>query len=471
MKNKRIAALIAIAIFTFMTSLDSSIVNIATPIMAKEMNVSSSTIEWVISIYLMIISALIMFFGRLGDIVGKVKVFKIGTIIFTVGSLIAGFKLGFSFLLFGRAIQALGAAMTMSNNFGITTEMFPPQERGRALSILATFFALGSIAGPSLGGLILNTGNWSYIFWINVPVGIIAIVAGIVSLPKDSPKNTNEKLDWYGTTTFAAFIGFFFYALMQGQTQGYTNPIILTILTILAIAIILLIVFIAIEHYVKLPMLNFRIFKNADFTMGVFSALLAFIVGYFFSILMPYYLVNARSYSAGFAGLLLAIIPLTIAFFGPVGGTLADKFGGEKISIIGLASLTIAQVLILTFNLNSSLWLFIVTSLFYGVGMGLFQPPNNSVIMSSVDKQFLGIAGSVNSLARNFGMELGVSLSTIILYSSMSFKAGKNITTYPVGQNQLFMSGLHIAFIFALIFAATAEIITVTRFVKSRKNR
>lgn len=167
------------------------------------------------------------------------------------------------------------------------------------------------------------------------------------------------------------------------------------------------------------------------------------------------------------------IISALIMFFGRLG----DIVGKVKVFKIGtiiftVGSLTIAQVLILTFNLNSPLWLFVVTSLFYGVGIGLFQSPNNSVIMSSVDKQFLGIADSVNSLARNFGMELGVSLSTIILYSSMSLKAGKNITTYPVGQNQLFMSGLHIAFIFfALIFAATAEIITVTRFVKSRKNR
>lgn len=466
MKNKRITALIAIAIFTFMTSLDSSIVNIATPIMAKDMSVSSSTIEWVISIYLMIISALIMFFGRLGDIVGKVRVFKIGTIIFTIGSLIAGIKLNFSFLLFGRAIQAFGAAMTMSNNFGITTEMFPLQERGRALSILATFFALGSIAGPSLGGLILNAGSWPYIFWINVPIGVVAIIAGVISLPKDSPTNANKKIDWYGTPIFAAFIALFFYALMQGQTQGYGNP---TILTTLTTAIVLFIAFVVIEHHVALPMLNFQIFKNANFTMGVLSALLAFIVGYFFSILMPYYLVNARHYSAGFAGILLAIIPLTIAFFGPVGGTLADKFGGEKISIIGLASLTIAQILILGFKLYSPIWLFVITSLFYGIGMGLFQSPNNSVIMSSVDKQFLGIAGSVNSLARNFGMELGVSLSTIILYSSMSAKAGKHITTYPNGHDELFMSGLHTAFIFALVFAAIAEIITVTRFLKGHQ--
>ncbi|MCM8610224.1 MULTISPECIES: MFS transporter [Lactobacillaceae] len=468
MKSKRITVLLTIALFTFMTSLDSSIVNIATPIMAREMNVSSSTIEWVISIYLMIISALIMFFGRLGDIVGKVKIFKIGTLIFTIGSLVAGIKINFSFLLFGRAIQALGAAMIMSNNFGITTEMFPLKERGRALSILATFFALGSIAGPSLGGLILTTGSWSYIFWINVPIGIVAILVSNTSLPKDSLKNTNEKLDWYGTTTFAAFIAFFFYALMQGQTQGYANPIILTTL---AIAIVLLIAFIVIEYHVKLPMLNFKIFDNANFTMGVVSALLAFIVGYFFSILIPYYLVNARNYNAGFSGILLAIIPLTIAFFGPIGGTLADKFGGEKISIIGLASLIIAQILILNFNLHSPLWLFIVTSFFYGIGMGLFQSPNNSVIMSSVDKKFLGIAGSVNSLARNFGMELGVSLSTIILYSSMSLREGKSITTYPVGQNQLFMFGLHTAFIFALIFAVIAEIITITRFIKNCKNR
>lgn len=193
-KTNKTLILIALGIFTFMSTLDGSIVNIAMPIMSKEMNISLSRIEWVVSIYLIVISALLMFFGRLGDVIGKSKVFRIGTAIFILGSLLAGINLGLAFLLFARAVQAIGAAMTMSNSFGITTSTFPIEQRGRAMGVIGTFVALGAVAGPAIGGLILNYLTWNYIFWINVPIGIIAVLIGVKSLPHDQPLAANAQL-------------------------------------------------------------------------------------------------------------------------------------------------------------------------------------------------------------------------------------------------------------------------------------
>lgn len=177
--------LVAVCLFTFMSTLDGSIVNIALPVMSKDLAIPMNQAEWVVSIYLIVICALLLLFGKLGDIYGKIRVFKIGSLLFIIGSLLSGFSVGLPFLLIARSIQAVGAAMTMSTNNGIITEVFPFKERGRALGMIGSFVALGSIAGPGIGGLILAHLSWGYIFWINVPVGILAMILGAMILPKD----------------------------------------------------------------------------------------------------------------------------------------------------------------------------------------------------------------------------------------------------------------------------------------------
>ncbi len=175
----------AVSLFTFMSVLDGSIVNIALPVMSKDMKIPMNQSEWVVSIYLIVICALLLLFGKLGDNFGKIKIFKLGAILFTIGSLLCGINLGLIPLLIARAIQAIGAAMTMSTNNGIITEIFPFNERGRALGTIGSFVALGAIAGPGLGGIILAHLDWTYIFWINDPIGIIGIIIGQFILPKD----------------------------------------------------------------------------------------------------------------------------------------------------------------------------------------------------------------------------------------------------------------------------------------------
>lgn len=465
-KTNKTLILIALDIFTFMSTLDGSIVNIAMPIMSKEMNISLSRIEWVVSIYLIVISALLMFFGRLGDVIGKSKVFRIGTAIFILGSLLAGINLGLAFLLFARAVQAIGAAMTMSNSFGITTSTFPIEQRGRAMGVIGTFVALGAVAGPAIGGLILNYLTWNYIFWINVPIGIIAVLIGVKSLPHDQPLAANAPIDWTGAIEFAICIITFFFAILRGQERGYLNPLILGALLI---AIISFILFIHTENHRRHPLLDLSIFQYADFTLGLIAALLVFINGFFYNVLMPYYLVNARGLSSGVAGTLLSIIPLTMVIFGPVGGFLSDKFGGAKITVIGVTLLLISQFLIMGFNLQTPYWFFIFASIVTGMETGLFQSPNNASVMSAVPHNRLGIAGSVNALARNLGMILGVTISTSALFLLMSAKAHTSLTTYPHGNDQLFIFGMHFSFAISAGLLAIADIIVIRRWLITRR--
>lgn len=186
--SKRWWLLIALGFFAFMTNLDGSIVNIAIPIMAKNLDVSASRMEWTVSLYLIVLSALLLPFGKLGDRIGKRRIFKWGTGTFVVGSLMAGINLGFNFLMVGRMVQAIGGAMTLANTYGIVISTFALAERGRAMGVVSTFVALGGVAGPSLGGLILAHFSWPMIFLINVPIGVVALGISLWSMDNGEPQ-------------------------------------------------------------------------------------------------------------------------------------------------------------------------------------------------------------------------------------------------------------------------------------------
>lgn len=204
-----------------MSNLDSSIVNIAIPVMTRDLHVPASQMEWIVSLYLIVLSALLLLFGKLGDLWGKEKIFKLGTFVFVLGSAMSGTPLGFNFLLLGRFVQAVGGAMTLANTYGIVTAEFPIKERGRAMGTVGTFVALGAVAGPGLGGLILAVSSWPYIFWINIPIGVIALIFAL-RLMHAGPAPVKGGVDWGGFLTQAVAIGAGFWGLNMSQQMGFT---------------------------------------------------------------------------------------------------------------------------------------------------------------------------------------------------------------------------------------------------------
>lgn len=235
--------LVSVSMFTFMSTLDGSIVNIALPTISNDLTVPMNQSEWIVSIYLMMVCSCLLLFGKVGDSFGKIKVYRIGTLIFTIGSLLCGFNQSLAFLLFARVVQAVGASMTMATNTGIITEVFPLEERGRALGSIGAFVSLGAIAGPGLGGLILAQLSWQYIFWINVPVGIITMLIGEKFLPKDITKS-GQKIDKVGFLSFSLFILSLFGGVFLGQEQGFSASLPLFLF---ALAVVTFILFLSIE--------------------------------------------------------------------------------------------------------------------------------------------------------------------------------------------------------------------------------
>ncbi len=448
--------LVAVCLFTFMSTLDGSIVNIALPVISKDIAIPMNQAEWVVSIYLITICALLLLFGKLGDTRGKIRIFKIGSVLFTVGSLLCGFSVGLGFLLVARTIQAIGAAMTMATNSGIITEVFPFNERGRALGMIGSFVALGSIAGPGVGGLILAHFNWGYIFWINVPIGIVALLIGQRILPKDITVS-RQAIDKPGAGLFALMMVTLFAGVFIGQEIGFTRPVILGLF---AVAIVATVFFVRLELRIDNPILALHLFENKRFTISILCAFLIFVANFFFNVIAPFYLENARGMAANYAGYALMTFPIVQVVVAPIAGSISDRIGPEILTFIGLVLISVSQVGYMLATLATPLWVFMFFIGLVGFGNGVFMAPNNAIVMSSVPVRDLGVAGGVNALAREMGMVVGISIATTVLFSAMGHYAGHKVTAYLPAHPEVFISGMHVAFMVSLVICLVASVIT-----------
>jgi EmrB/QacA subfamily drug resistance transporter len=457
--RRRWLILVAIGSFNFMATLVASIVNIALPTLSRELHVPMDHVTWIVLIYLITISGLLIFFGRLGDLIGKIRVFRAGTLVFTFGSLLAGFNFGFWFLLFARFVQAWGAAMTMSNSFGIITSVFPSRSRTRAMAAIGVFVSLGAVTGPGLGGLILQFLPWGYIFWINVPIGLFAIAMGAKLFPKSKTldsvqsRNLRHDLDWTGAALFFCTIFFLFLGVEIGQNNGFLH---LSVIVFVIGAIMLGITFLATEFRLcgKLdvsqtsvpPLIDLRIFRNRLFSISLIAGLFMFITNFFASIIMPFYLQNLRGWTPGHAGLVMMAFPITMIIIGPIAGWMGDYANKELLTAVGITLVAISQLAYTFLDERTAPFVLVAVTALNASGTAIFQSPNNALVMSTVEKRYLGVAGSMNALARNLGMVIGISAATVALFTTMSARLGERVIHYVDDRPDVFLSGMHTAF-------------------------
>lgn len=464
-KTNKWIILTVVLMSTFMSTLDSSIVNVALPKMATSLNVTTSSIQLVVTSYLIVIAGIVLIFGKLGDMLGKSRMFKIGVGLFTFGSLLCGMSKSFLMLIVSRIVQAIGAAGTMANNQGIITETFFKNERGKALGFLGISISLGSIIGPGLGGFIVGAVSWEYVFLINVPIGIIALYYACKLLPNDKNK-VHGKLDYIGAILFMFTIVPLFMALEEGLNIGFTHPIIILGFIV---AVISFMIFILVEKRKEDPLLQLSIFSNKLFSLSIFCAFITFIAIFCNNIVLPFYLQDVMNFSPQHAGLILMVNPLIMIVVSPTSGNLSDKIGSEILTFVGLILVSLGLFLMSTFNVDSTVLSMVLFIAIMSVGMGLFQPPNNSLIMSTVPMDKLGIAGSINALMRNLGMVCGIALATTLLYSMMSFKIGYPVTDYVAGRNDVFIYGLRAVYIAAAVISLIGASLTFLRLSSKRK--
>ena len=462
-KNKWII-LITVLLLIFMSTLDGSIVNVALPALSRELGVSNRAVSWVVSSYLITICTVILIFGKLGDLAGKTRVFRYGVLVFTFGSFLCGFSSSLTMLIFSRALQAVGAAAAMATSQGIITQTFPKHERGKALGLSGTFVALGSMTGPPLGGLLISLVNWNYIFYINVPIGIIAFIFCLKFLPEEKYEKVKFP-DIKGFLLFSLSVVSLFIAIIEGETLKYTNPVILACFFI---AVVSFAVFIYVEKNTADPMLDLNIFKSKLFSISIFCAFIVFIATSSVGIIQPFYLQYTMKFSPEMTGLLMMAYPVIISVTAPSSGTLSDKIGSELLTFLGLTIISIGLFLMVLLNEHTPTVIFLLIVVVMAFGAGLFQSPNNSLIMSTVEKDKLGIAGSVNALVRNLGMSVGTAMSTAVLYSRMSSLAGHEVTSYITGRDDIFINSAKYVYITAGVLCIIGAFITFMRLHNSR---
>ncbi|MDR2100297.1 MAG: MFS transporter [Campylobacteraceae bacterium] len=450
---------VSVSLFTFMATLDGSIVSIALPTITESLNIPMNKSIWIVAVYMITICTFLVLFGKIGDIVGKIKIFRIGTLIFVGGTFLSGLANSLEILIAARVVQALGAGMTMSTNLGIITEIFTPQERGKALGFIGSVVSLGTITGPSMGGVIVHYLPWSYIFWLNIPFGLLTLFLGTKYLPKDISK-TKSRVDFTGFFIYAAAIILFFGSMFAGQEMGFGN---IAILITLAISLLFVIFFIKYEYGKSSPLIEFAIFKNKTVTTGLICAFIVFGTNFFVFILMPFYLQTARGYTPSAAGFILMAFPIVMVIAAPIAGSLVNRFGANRLIMLGLSIIALVNLLLIFIKIDTNIVYFITLIALIGLGNALFQSPNNTIIMSSADKRYLGVIGSLNALARNVGNIVGVTFATTILFTAMSFKAGGHISTYIKGEEELFIFGMHVTFIVSLVFMLIALVISFTQ--------
>lgn len=456
-----------VSVGTFMSTLDGSIANVALPTIATEMKTPLYVVQWVLTAYLLTISATLPIVGKLSDLYGRTRVYQIGFLIFILGSAGCGLSQSLELLIASRIVQAIGASCLMSNSQAIIAQTFAKGGRGQALGIIGTIVSLGSLTGPGIGGILVGNLGWPSIFWINVPIGILGFIAGMFIFPKDKKEPVKEPFDYLGSSLFITGMISFLYMLSNAQKWGWTSPLVLSGLMG---SFFILVLFYLHEKRTLHPMLDFSLYRIRAFAFGNIAAFLSFISLFFIGIMMPFYMQNVLGFSPEVTGYTMMAQPLTMAIVAPLSGWLSDKIGPSFLTTTGLLMNALGFFLLNTLSTDEAPWMVALHLAFFGLGSGMFQSPNNSSIMGAVPKSHLGTAGSLNALVRNVGMVTGITLS-VSLFSSRFQQLTGHLGTFPTHGHtnpEALMDSLHLVFWVAMGICLMGAFISSRRFGKRK---
>ncbi len=445
----RVATVGALAVGAYMAALDNSIVNAVLPVVAQAFNTDLSAVEWVVTTYLLVQGALLLTFGRLGDLWGHKRVYMIGLTAFVTSSVLCGLAPATPFLVAARALQAVGASMVVSNMAAIITRIFPPEQRGRALGTQATTVYLGIATGAPLGGWLTGALGWRSVFYVNIPFGLLALFLAWRVVKADPPEVRRETFDFLGAAVYAAGLIALLLGLNQGHAWGWTSPLTIGCL-VLGLAI--LGAWIAIELRMANPMLDLRLFAQRTFSTPVVSSMLNYGATVATTFLLPFALIQGRQLSPAQTGLVLMCQPIVMAITASFSGALSDKIGSRIPATVGMATLSLGLFLLSRLVPSSAPVTAIAATLVVtGLGIGLFTSPNNSAVMGAVPQRRRGVASGVLSTARTLGNLLGIGLVGAVFTTALASTDGG-----PVAVTSAASVGLLVASGIALIGAITS---------------
>jgi EmrB/QacA subfamily drug resistance transporter len=453
-ENRKWWTLAAVSFGLFMIMLDNTIVNVALPSIQSSLHLKISELEWVVTGYALTFGALMLTGGKLADLMGRRLIFVAGLVIFTVSSLACGLAGSAGVLIAARVVQGIGAALMNPATLSIITVTFPPRQRGTAIGIWAGVSALALAIGPLVGGVITEHINWNWIFFINVPVGALGILAAFAFIDESRDTSHEQRPDVPGLVTSALGLFALSYALIEANSYGWTSA---RILTAFAVAAVSLAAFVLLELHQRLPMLELSLFRNRGFAgaNGVMLLVGLAMFGVFFYVSL--YVQQVLGYSPTQAGASFLPWTVLIILIAPRAGKLSDRIGPRPLVTFGMVAVAGSLFWFSQLGVSESFWSLLPGMLLGGVGMGVAMAPVTAAAMSSVRPDKAGVGSAVLNSMRQVGGSLGIAIMGAIVASAVSsgLEAGDT-------RQVAFLSGFHHALITAGVIALFGALIAVT---------
>ena len=438
-----------VAVAVFMSTLDSSIVNIALPSIMRDFQIPLVLVEWVSMMYLLTVSSLLLLCGRLSDIYGRRLVYCGGFIVFCLGSFLCALSAGPVPLIIFRAIQGVGAAMLMACSPALIVDAFPEKERGGALGMVGMAVAAGLVSGPALGGLLLQYFPWQSIFYINIPIGLFITMVAWFVLKRVPQTLVNEPLDWPGSIFLALTFGSFIAGLTHIHDWGVHSSLFRLVCLLFAVSMGTLV---WVEKKSSHPIIHASLLKIRLFNMSILAAIILFMGLFFITFLMPFFMVNPMAFPMAKVGGIM-MTPFVFQFcIAPVAGFLSASMESRSLCTIGMAILACALFALSQLRPNATVidigWRLALA----GVGVAIFISPNSAAAMSAVPVQYRGVASGSVATARNLGMVMGIAAAGLLFNSTFSAaNGGQDLKIYLPVLETAFMAAFQKTMLFGAV--------------------
>ena len=450
-ENRKWWTLGAVAFGLFMIMLDNTVVFVALAAIQSDLKISQSELEWVVSGYALTFAVLMLTGGKLADLLGRRRIFIVGLAIFTASSLACGLATGAGFLIGARVVQGVGAALMNPATLSIIVATFPPRQRGTAIGIWVGISAMALAIGPLIGGILTEQINWSWIFFINVPVGIAGIIVSRLFITESRDESEEQRLDLPGLISSAVGLFGLTYALIEGNNYGWSSG---RILAGFALAAVGLVAFVLLEHRQRVPMLDLSLFKNSTFAGANLTMLLVALAMFGVFFFNSLYLGQVLGYSPIQTGATFLPLTILIVFVAPLAGRFSDKVGSRWLMGAGLVLLSGSLLSFSTLGVDSTFWDILPGLILGGFGMSLAMTPTTAAAMGSVPVDKAGVGSAVLNSMRQVGGSLGIALMGAIVAASVSV-----LPTNPAYPDQFvegYHNALHVAAVIAILGAVVA---------------
>jgi EmrB/QacA subfamily drug resistance transporter len=454
-ENRKWWTLGAVAFALFMIMLDNTVVNVALPAIQRGLGADLAQLEWVVNAYALTFAVLMLTGGKLADLLGRRRIFLVGLASFTAASLACGLAATAGQLIAFRALQGAGAALMMPATLAIISAAFPPRQRGLAFGIWAGVSAMALAIGPLIGGLLTQHIDWSWIFYVNVPVGALAVIAGLVVISESRDTSGEQSLDLPGLLVSGGALFALTFALVEANEYGWTSTLILGLF---GAAVAGLALFVWIESRRRAPMLDLSLFRHRTFAGANIVAFLVTLAMFGVFFFMSLFVQRILDYSPVQAGAIFLPMTLLIIFVAPIAGRLSDKIGSRWLMAGGLSLVGISLMLFSGLDTTSGFWDLVPGLVVGGLGMASTMTPMTAAAMGSVPVAKAGVASGVLNTFRQVGGALGIAVMGAILTSreTSSIASGHSVDVAFVDG---FSSALHVAAIVAFVGAVTAAIL------------